>query len=191
MPQIPRSFLPLSSVLAIPFIASAQHTRPFDLGATYTYTRTNILPGCSCVSLNGGSAEAQYRFTRHLAALADFSAGQRSGITPDGYSLTQFTYTAGLRYFPLRPAARLRPFAEASIGGAHAGGTLSPSRSGVGGSSNAFALQAGGGLQVRVGHRITLQPIQADYLFTTFSNTMNNRQNDLRLSSGILFRLGR
>jgi len=36
---------------------------------------------------------------------------------------------------------------------------------------------------------VSLVPVEADYLLTTFSNTENNRQNDLRFSAGFVIRL--
>jgi opacity protein-like surface antigen len=86
--------------------------------------------------------------------------------------------------------ARLRPFADVALGGAYAGGSLSPANSGIGGSADAFAFQAGGGLQLRLSSRWMLQPVQAEYLMTTFSNNGSNRQNDLRLGTGLMVRFG-
>ncbi len=162
-----------------------------DLGLSYTYLRSNILPGCNCVSLQGGSAEAGVAIVPRLQALADLTVVHRSGITPDGYALTQLTYTFGMRVFATPARARVQPFGELLAGGAHVSGTLAPQSTGAGGSNNSFALQAGGGLAYRLGHHVTLRAIEADYLMTTLSNTAGNRQNDLRLSSGINYRFGR
>ena len=171
--------------------AHAQSTHTISIGAEYVYTRTNVLPGCDCISLQGGAVQVQYGLTRHFAVLGDLAVGHKSGITPDGYTLTQTTYTAGIRYLLTNPAARARPFAEITLGGANAAGSLSPANSGIGGSGNAFAFQAGGGLQLHLRGRFTLQPIEAQYLLTTFSNTGANVQNDLRISSGFVLKLGR
>jgi outer membrane immunogenic protein len=180
----------IATLLGLSHLARAQSGSSFSVGTGYTFVRTNVLPGCNCVGLEGGSAEVQYRFVPHLAALADVTVAHRSGITPDGYSLTQTAYTLGFRYWPAQPGVRLRPFADVRLGEAHASGNLSPHNV-FAGSSNAFAMQTGGGLQIGIGSRWTLQPIQAEYLLTTFANGAANRQNDLRVSSGLLFRLGR
>jgi hypothetical protein len=180
----------MTMLLGLSHAASAQTERSLSVGGGYTFVRTNVLPGCNCVGLQGGSAELQYHFVPHLAALADVTVAHRSGITPDGYSLTQSTYALGLRYWPTQPRARLRPFADLSLGAAHASGNLSPGNV-FGGSSTAFAMEAGGGLHISLGRRWILQPIQAEYLLTTFPNNAANRQNDIRLSSGLLLRMGR
>ena len=168
----------------------AQH-HAVDFGLSYTYLRSNILPGCNCVSLQGGSAEAGVAIVPRRQALADLTVVHKGGITPDGYALTQLTYTFGVRVFPTPARMRLQPFGEVLAGGAHVSGTLAPQSTGAGASNNGFALQAGGGLAYRLGHHFTLRAIEADYLLTTFSNTASNRQNDLRLSSGINYRFAR
>ena len=169
---------------------AAPSPHPVSVAVEYTYVRTNIAPGCACFSLNGGSAQVLVSLTRNVDALADITLATQSAITPDSYTLTQLNYTFGARYLPTDRSARYQPFAEARLGGASAFGNLSPQRTGYGG-SNAFAVEAGGGLQVRLRPHVTVIPFEANYLLTTFSNGADNRQNDLRLSAGLLFRLGR
>lgn len=169
-------------------VSAVAQNHSLDVGAGYTYTRTNILPGCACFSLQGGHVELQAGLTRHIALLANFDAGTRSGITPDNYQLTQLTYTVGGRYTLFAPR-RWSPFGEALFGGAHALGTLSPGNNSIGGTSNAVVLRTGGGVSLRLTSRLRVVPVEADYLLTNFRNGANNRQNDLQLSAGLLFRL--
>jgi peptidoglycan-associated lipoprotein len=169
----------------------AQGTHSLSVGASYSYVRSNILPGCSCFSLNGGSAELELGLTHHLALMADATAVHQGGITPDDYSLTQLSYIAGIRYRITAPARRLHPFLEAGVGGANTFGSLSPSQTGVSNKSQAFAFQTGGGLEVRLGPRISLVPVRVDYLLTTFDNTAADRQDQLMVSAGVKFRLHR
>ena len=184
------SMLVTGSVLHAALAQSLTSPHPVSIAVEYTYVRTNLAPGCACFSLNGGSAQALISLARHVDALADVTLARRGGITQDGYALTQLSYTFGARYLATDQSARTRPFVEAKLGGASAFGTLSPQTTGYGG-SNAFALEAGGGLQVRLRPRLFVIPLQANYLLTSFSNGADNRQNDLRLSAGLLFRLGR
>ena len=166
----------------------AQERHSILAGADYTYVRTNILPGCDCVSLNGGGIQFEAGLTSHLAAVADLTIAHRSGITQDSYDLTQTAYTFGARYLPFRSRARVQPFGEVLLGGAHASGSLAPNSTGFG-SSNTFALQTGGGIRLPLTRRLLLQPVRIDYLFTKFGNGADDKQNDLRISAGILFRL--
>lgn len=170
--------------------SSASRLQAFDVGASFTYLRSNILPGCNCFSLTGGDLQVGYRLTPHLHVIAEAGATHRGGITPDGYALTQMTYTFGARYLPLH-TGRIEPFAEGLFGGAHALGSLSPGNNAIGGTSNAVAFVAGGGMNVKLGGRWSLQPARIDYELTNFHNGQANRQNDLRLSTGLVYSFGR
>jgi peptidoglycan-associated lipoprotein len=172
-------------------LASAQSSHPVSVGASYTYVRTNILPGCNCFSLNGGGAQVQVGMTRRISLLAEVTVTHAGGITADQYDLGQVTYTFGPRLWIRSPEARLQPFGEIKLGAAHDFGSLSPERTFSGGGANAFAFETGGGLEVRLRHRISLVPVEANYLLTTFHNGVDNRQNDLRLSAGVMFRIRR
>ena len=168
-------------------VANAQ-SHPLDVGGTYTYVHTNLLPGCNCFGTQGGSGEVQFGLSSHFSLLGDITVTHQGGLTANKYDLTQSAFTAGVRYFPLVDHSRIRPFGDLLLGGAHAGGSLSPASTGYGGSTT-FALQTGGGIQYPLTHRWTLVPVQAEYLLTNFGNGADSRQNDLRLSIGALFHL--
>lgn len=168
----------------------AQTSHPISAQAEYTWVHTNLQPGCNCFGTQGGSGELLAGLSPRLAMLVDVNATHRGGLTPSAYSLTQVSYSAGLRYIPIRPRHQLQPFGEVLLGAAHASGTLSPASTGFGGNT-AFALMAGGGLAIPLGERWSLIPAHADYLLTTFSNGNANRQNDVRLSAGLQFVLRR
>jgi len=51
-----------------------------------------------------------------------------------------------------------------------------------------FAVYGGAGLDVNLTPRVALRVLQADYLLTNFSST---RQDNMRLSAGIILRLGK
>jgi outer membrane protein OmpA-like peptidoglycan-associated protein len=54
-------------------------------------------------------------------------------------------------------------------------------------------MTAGGGLDVKVHHHFAIRVIQAEYLLTNFDDLTTGKkatQNDMRLSSGIVFRFG-
>jgi len=180
------SAIPAAAQQAIP---AASQSHPIEIGASYTYLHTNILPGCNCFSLNGGDLQMTLGLRPGLQAVGEAGAAHRGGITPDGYAITQVDYTFGLRYSPLR-RTKAQPFAEALFGGAHALGSLSPGNNAIGGTSNAVAFVAGGGFALHLGRGFLLQPARIDYELTTFHNGQANRQNDLRLATGVLYRFG-
>ena len=58
-------------------------------------------------------------------------------------------------------------------------------------SQNAFAMTVGGGIDYRLSEHFSLRPAKVDYLLTRFNefgSTNTQTQNNLRVSTGILFR---
>jgi hypothetical protein len=87
------------------------------------------------------------------------------------------------------PTFHLVPFEEFLLGASHASGSLAPGNSGLPGSSNAFALRTGGGLAIPLDGRISLRPVQLDYVMTDFANRKDDRQNNLQVSAGVVIHL--
>lgn len=58
-------------------------------------------------------------------------------------------------------------------------------------SSNALAVDVGGGLSVRLNHRFALRAIRASYVRTQFPNTTTNAQNSLNIGAGLVMQFGR
>ena len=167
-------------------IAAAQ-AGSMAAGVQFDYGHANLVQACNCFNLYGGAAQVQFGLAPHVSLLGDVTVARQSGLTQDGYSLTESTYMGGLRVFPLRSKLKLQPFGDALLGLAHAGGSLAPSRTGYG-TSNTFGVQLGGGVQLKAGKHLELVPAQAEYLLTTFPNGGTNLQNQLRLSAGLLYR---
>jgi peptidoglycan-associated lipoprotein len=90
--------------------------------------------------------------------------------------------------FSHRIGDRLLPFAQVLLGGAHASGTLAPQNSGLGGSGNAFAFTAGAGLDIGLTRHLAIRAVDLDYYLTRFDNGVNQRQNNLKVSAGVIFR---
>src|SRR5579863_3893305 len=161
----------------------------FDVGAGYTYVRTNAPPGdCGCFSMNGANGWLGYHLGHGVAIVGELAVQHAGNVANTGADLTLTSFLAGPRY-TVHAFGRLQPFAEVLLGGAHASGALSPSNSGLG-SSNSFAAIAGGGLEVRLTERLALRAIEADYYYTRFNNGTNDRQNNLRIGAGLVIRFG-
>jgi outer membrane immunogenic protein len=81
---------------------------------------------------------------------------------------------------------------QALFGGGRAGGTLYTvgfqQRSAPLSAKNSFAMALGGGLDLNVSRHIAIRAFQADWLYTQSPNGTNNRQNNLRITAGIVFR---
>ena len=167
--------------------ALAQDTPLLEAGACYNYVHTNAPPGgCGCFSLNGGSGWVAYNFTSAFAAVREIGVQHASNVNNTGTDLTLTSYLFGPR-LAYRKYPRLTPFAQALFGGTHGKGSIA---AGSSSSVNAFALQAGGGVDFSLRPRWALRLIQADYFYTRFDNASNNHQNNLLLSAGVVVRWG-
>jgi len=180
-----------AGVLVLP--AAGQETPKVEISGAYSYVRANLITasGC-CFNMNGGGGSVAFNVNRWLGAVAEFDGYTQGNVKSTGADLTVFTYVFGPQ-FSYRGHERLRPFGHALFGGGHAGGTLySGTASATGlGPNNAFALVTGGGLDLKVAAHAAVRLFQADYMYTQFRNSTNNRQNHLRLSFGVVFRLGK
>jgi outer membrane immunogenic protein len=173
-------------VCTAPF-GHAQNIAPYrwEVGAGYKFVHTNAPPaGCGCFSMNGGTASVERQFSSHLGIEAEFSGVTNGNVDASGKSLTLLTYVAGPHYRLFASQHRLDPYAQVLVGGSHASGGIYGS-----GATNAFATSIGGGLDLRLTQHLSLRLIDADYLLTLLPNGVNSRQNNLSLTTGILFRL--
>ncbi len=191
----------LLGVMAIP--AAAQETPPkAEAFLGYSYVRANPdASGVSSFNLHGGIGSLTYNVTDSLGLVADFGGyrvGNINGVDVDG---NVFTYLFGPR-FTYRRSNRVTPFVQVLFGGARGSAQVA----GTPGSQNAFAMTAGGGLDVKVNRYAAVRLIQAEYLLTRFDEPNDGvcilivpppagciatrSQNNVRLSTGIVFRFG-
>jgi outer membrane immunogenic protein len=173
--------------------AAAPGRNQTEVAAEYTYAHANAPPAdCGCFSLNGGSISLAQPFgSGHYVGVFDMTFVHASNISTGNYDLTLSVFTGGLRYRPT-PHARWNPFGEVLLGVDHPSGSL------VEGSTPAatdaalvFATNIGGGLDRRLNSRWSLRLVEADYLLTTSSNRANEHQNNLRISTGLVYRFGK
>ena len=176
------------------------------LGYSHFRGMPTYASGNRMVGLNGGDASVAFNLNRYLGLVADFGGYNTTKLNLTGpganpareadASGTVFTYLAGPR-LTYRRSERVTPFIQALVGGVHA----SPvTLSGCTGnlctplpSQSAFAMAAGGGIDVKVQRHLALRLVQAEYMMTRFADVTtgaSNTQNDLRLSSGLVFRFG-
>jgi outer membrane protein OmpA-like peptidoglycan-associated protein/opacity protein-like surface antigen len=178
-----------------------------ELFVGYSYLRAVPAPsdGNRLMWMNGGSTSLALNFNRYLGIVGDFGAytnsqirfqgGYGSTVDVDNANVGAFSYLFGPR-ISFRNHSRVTPYVQALFGEMHANEvtlshctfscTLLPSQS-------TFAWTGGGGLDFRVHRHFALRLIQAEYLMTRFqdySTGASASQNDIRLSSGIVFRLG-
>ena len=193
--QIPLSLLlAIAAVLIAPAAARAQASPAIEnaaapeLAVTYTYAHSNAPPGgCGCFSINGGSASFAIPIKHGPWSVAgDMTLARASNISAAGYDLNLSIFTAGIRYRPVLRSTTWQPFGEVLVGPAFASGSLIFSQQRD--NNSAFAANIGGGVDLRINHRVSIRLAEADYLLTTFDNGSNNHQNNVRVSSGAVWR---
>jgi opacity protein-like surface antigen len=148
-------------------------------------TALNI--GANRANLQGWEASLEGKFLPWIGIVADFSGHYGSenatAITTTGPEVVNVTgHELEVTFGPRVSVSvgKLTPFAEimGGVGHMNTGGTFS------GPSNTSFASAVGGGIDYRVFHPVALR-IEGDYVTTRF---FGNTQNNLRLSTGIVFR---
>jgi hypothetical protein len=161
-------------------------TPQFEVSGTYSYVRANAANSAGGYNLNGGSASFAYNFSDRVALVADGGIYRFGGL-PSGLDSTMYTYLFGPR-FTFRKVSRVTPFAQILLGGSR----LNASAGGISAGENAFSMAIGGGVDLPLRRRFSIRLIQAEYLLTRFDRVTgaSATQNDVRISTGLVFRFG-
>lgn len=174
-------------VLAVSMVAGAQDYPKVELFGGYTYNHQSI--GGTGFNFNGGSGSVAINFTPVFGLVGDFGPYHNN---TSGVSTTTFTYLFGPK-FAFRGNEHVTPFFQVLVGGAHDSSSFSSgvTSSSSSSSGNAFAMALGGGLDAKVSPHVAIRVAQVDYLLTKFQDDQDNRQNNVRISAGIVFRWGK
>jgi opacity protein-like surface antigen len=165
--------------------AYAQDNPKVDVFAGYSYVRDNPGPTSGdSFSLNGGSVSVDYHLTSWLSGVADFGGYHNGDVRGTGTTGTLTTYLFGPRV-SLPGYRRFKPFAQTLFGFGRGTSDVSGTFTG---NQNAFAMAVGGGVDYKLTNRLSLRPLQVDYLLTRFTEGTagNQTQNGLRASAGIV-----
>jgi len=184
------------SLLMFGVVASAQEaaeTPKVEFGLNYSFVRVNPGGNLSSYNANGGFGTAQYNFSKSFGLVADLGANYVGSANGTQIGNTAFEYLFGPR-FTWRHS-RFSPYVQTLFGGERFSNGLNPSALNpvTGSSQNNFAAAFGGGLDITVTQHMAVKPIQVEYLMTQFapgSGYPNNVANNLRYSTGIVFRFG-
>lgn len=175
-------------------IAGVQPPPPeVDLSAAYAYLGSNTVTEGTSIHLSGARLSATYYIKNWLAAVGDLGFYRQFDVVSSGFSLTVSTYQFGPRV-RLRNRSRLTPFGQFLLGAGHAGGTLYTRSLGPGlsplGPNNALSYTAGGGADWKLNPRIAIRVVQMEYLHSQFLNGFQNRQDNVSVSTGVVFTFG-
>jgi outer membrane immunogenic protein len=174
-------------------LPAVRHPRDFEVFGGYSYMRSTIALSSTPLSLNGGSVSMAVYFNDRLSIVGDFGLYRQDNVAGQGFNLIFSTYQFGPR-LRFSNATRATPFVHFLWGAGHAGGTLYTRSLGYGvpplGANYTFVLTAGGGADWRVSSRISIRMIEAEYMHSEFLNFSGNRQENIRVSTGVVFNFG-
>jgi hypothetical protein len=156
----------------------AQDTPVADVSAGYSFFY--VVKGLTLAN-NGGSGSVAFNANNWLGLAGDF--GVYHAVPSSHTGLTVGTYAVGPR-FTYRKLDRFVPFGQTLVGGGH-GSEIAGGFTGV----NSFVFGGGGGADIVLdsGAKFALRP-ELDY-FGFRANRLTT--NTIRLSIGVVFRLGR
>ena len=195
-------------------IASAQDYPRVETFAGFTYTRANSASNVPAFSANGGGGQLGVNFNKWVGFVMDIGSVHNGNISDIHLDTTLTNYLFGprvsLRY------SRVRPYFNVLFGGMHGGtsfavngvpvatqpiylpgGAVVPPNTPVTlravASQTAFAMTAGGGLDIKINRHVSFRPIGLDYLLTRLQNLRSledNNQHSLRYTTGFNFTFG-
>jgi len=196
--------------------AIAQDVPKIELAGGYSYV--NFHPGLSVITsqnMNGGGGAAVYNVTSLIGIKADFmgyavGTGWTKKLINAGYPVTGsasgnlFTYMFGPQVKMHK--GKYQVFGEGLFGAAHSNGYATILRCISGdnpsdctlangnGNNNAFAMEWGGGLDIKLSKLVQVRPVEVDYLYTKFSSNhiarISNSQNSFKYFAGVNFTFG-
>lgn len=154
----------------------------------------------------GATADFSGMYARPTLKIAANAFG--SGVPSSSVDLTDLFNTRAYTFmfgpsFAYRRNAKVQPFARMLIGGVRASADLTSkgkallSSAGIttqvtGASKTRWGFAAGGGADIRINNLVSVRG-QADWIRSTFpdfiATTGDDRQNNIRVSAGIVFRL--
>jgi outer membrane immunogenic protein len=156
-----------------------------EFGANYNFFHANAPPGqCGCFSMNGGSATVVYNITPKWAGVADLTLGHANNVDNTSQNITIFDYLFGPRY-TRRTSSRFVPYGQVLVGGAKEDVNFQFTIN-----RNSLSLLAGGGVTTTLSRRFNLTIGEVDWIYSRIPNAKNNRQNDIRIATGVTFHFG-
>jgi opacity protein-like surface antigen len=195
----------LGSVLLFSFAAVAEENTPrMETFLGYTFTRANSATNIPAFSANGGSGQFVYNLGSTFGAVADMGAVHNGNIQGISLDSTVANFLLGPRV-SVRKWSRVTPYFQTLFGGVYATtSTAAPVLGLVDGipvgfnlratrQQTAFAMTAGGGLDIKISKHVSFRPVQLEYFLTRlhdYRSGTDNNQNNLRFSSGFNFTFG-
>jgi len=171
-------------------------TPKYEVAGLFSYI--NFDPGSGFKNFNnlGATGSFAYNVNRWLGLVGEFGSYSfsREIFVVNGTDFVQSTLKDSQQTYLFGPRLNWRhfdhfvPFAEVLVGASHSGPQMTGNEA-----QSAFALAAGGGVDVVLWKSLAWRFIQADYLMTNYTGTLVNasgRQNNFRIGTGVVLRWG-
>lgn len=160
----------------------------WQIGVNYNYIRFRPSPGAS-FNLHGFNTSVSWYKNEWLALEGDVgaafgstpSSGGPGGLTPGGLDAKLVLYGGG-PHLAYRQSQKISPWVHALFGGAHFRFDQTGAPSANLAKLNAFAYMLGGGVDIKLGSKISWR-IQGDFLGTRFFSTW---QKNAQAQTGIV-----
>jgi hypothetical protein len=211
-----KSITLVAVVLSFALAAVAQDFPRYETFLGYTYVRANSATNVPAFSANGAGGQFAFNLNKWFGAVADVGAVHNGNIEGHMIDNTTTNFLFGprvsLRY------SRFRPYFQVLWGGVYLAASSQvsgllpatpsqpiyvpgmptpipgqPITARVGAQQTAFAMTAGGGLDIKINKYMSFRPIGLDYYMTRLQNLRtqgDNNQHNLRFTTGVNFTLG-
>jgi hypothetical protein len=126
---------------------------------------------------------------RNFSVVAEVGGQHTDQIPNFNVGLSLVSGIGGIR-LRIPTHSLLQPYGQALFGGLHGFDSYFPDHVGKLPTTydTSFAMVVGGGVDLAVSKHIWLRAIQADYHYSELRNLQGNRQNQVRLSVGVVVR---
>jgi opacity protein-like surface antigen len=186
-------FLIACLALLLPVFALAQDAPKVEVFGGYSYFRADEEDNPE-TDFHGFEISGNFNLNKWLGVKGDFSSHYADFQISPGVkaNVSLQMYLAGLQFTSYKND-KVTPYVHALIGVARANTSVPQAFAGTGPrriSENAFALVLGGGLDVNIKKSLAWRAFQSDYVFTTFDDFRDDRQHSLRLSTGLVWKIG-
>ncbi|HWB85994.1 MAG TPA: outer membrane beta-barrel protein [Bryobacteraceae bacterium] len=204
----------VAGALLCAMVAAAQDLPRYETFLGYTYVRVNSATDVPAFSANGGSGQFAYNFNKWISGVVDVGAVHNGNINGFHLDSTLTNFLAGPRV-AYRKSSRITPYIQVLFGGVYAatstridltdaiavppifipgaGNLVQATSARISTSQTAFAMTAGGGLDIKINKHVSFRPIGLDYYMTRLQNLRtfdDNNQHNLRYTTGFNFTLG-
>ena len=187
----------LGVILFLSLTALAQEVPQVEIFGGYSYMRVNPPDANDSYNFNGWNGSLVVNANRWFGMAMDFSGHYKTIKESDFNDDVKLHSLMFGPQFSFRKHDKLTPFVHALFGFGHLDQTVSSTQ--MSGSEamdwNDFEMALGGGLDVKIHPKVAVRLFQADYIRLRdkggSANNLAETMNNFRLSSGIVFRLGR